>query len=279
MTRAVGVGIILTKSIVFTEIVKVPVKHAPSGGTILDLARDADLSRRADRRGDGTGTRPVDRRDGRATHALLTATPSPGASTAVRTVGDPGRHVDTLPASTTEWLTGRDRGPLVDPSPLSSGPSDRGPGPQPESGPAPDRQLRATLRSPGLVLLAAAALLEGYRQLGVVDVGRSWLSTFVSGRVGTALVAGAFLSAALVLSRWGWESSRSPGRIAVPAAGSAVVLASLVQIVTHGPAAGRAVDVADLVLAAASAGTVVLAEHARRRAGEDDTTRSDGTAF
>jgi hypothetical protein len=197
-------------------------------------------------------------------------------------VGVPGRPSDTLTASTTAWLTGRDRGPGIDPSALSSGPGGRGPDPVPETGPVPDRQLRATLRSPGLVLLAAAALLEGYRQLGVIDVGRSSLSTFVSGRVGTALVAVAFLSTAVVLTRRGSavrSPRHSPGRIAVPAAGSAVVLASLVQILTHGSAAGRAVGVADLVLAAASAGTVVLAEHARRRVGEDDTPRSDGTAF
>ena len=88
-----------------------------------------------------------------------------------------------------------DRGPGDDRSP---GPG-RGPGPEQLVGrPAGQDQL---LASPGMALLAAVSILEGYKWLGAIPAGDSRLSALVFGRGGALVFTALATVAAVVLTR------------------------------------------------------------------------------
>jgi hypothetical protein len=136
--------------------------------------------------------------------------------------------------------------------------------------------LDSVYRAPGLALLAAVSILEGYKWLGVIPGDRSSLSNLVFGRVGAAVFAVLVLTAAALLARAGSEPRRSPSQRLVLLAAGAVAVASVVFVAFHASVATRLLGAADLALASVVLGSLVAAERRRRRA---DRTGAAGSAI
>jgi hypothetical protein len=134
--------------------------------------------------------------------------------------------------------------------------------------------LDSVYRAPGLALLAAVSILEGYKWLGVIPADRSPLSNLVFGRAGAAVFAILVLTAAALLARPGSEQRRSPSQRLVLLAAGAVALASVVFVSIHASAVTRLLGAADLALAAVVLGSLVAAERSRRRADRTGTVGS-----
>jgi hypothetical protein len=133
-------------------------------------------------------------------------------------------------------------------------------------------------RAPGLALLAAVSILEGYKWLGVIPANRSPLSDLVFGRVGAAASAALILAAAVLLARPDKEQRRSPGQRLVLLAAAAVAVATVAFVSFPGSAAARWLGTADLTLAAVVLGSLVAAERSRRRADRTGAVGSTITA-
>jgi len=127
------------------------------------------------------------------------------------------------------------------------------------------------LRAPGLALLAVAFLIEGYRWLGVIHLGTTWMGSLVFGTVGLALMALAAPVAALVLTSGrqasGWVVDDIVSIVAV-----AVTVATGTTLVVGGSAWRAVAGTVDLALAASALGAVILGERDRRRAAVVRTT-------
>jgi hypothetical protein len=134
--------------------------------------------------------------------------------------------------------------------------------------------LDSVYRAPGLALLAAVSILEGYKWLGVIPADRSPLSNLVFGRAGAAVFAILVLTAAALLARPGSEQRRSPSQRLVLLAAGAVALVSVVFVSVHASAVTRLLGAADLALAAVVLGSLVAAERSRRRADRTGTVGS-----
>jgi len=121
------------------------------------------------------------------------------------------------------------------------------------------------LRAPGLILLAAVFLVEGYAWLGVVHVGPSSAGAVLAGSPGRAAVALLAPLAALVLT----PRRRDTGWVledVVLVAALGATAATGTALVVGGTAWRDVAGATDLVLAATAFGAVVAAERARRRA-------------
>ena len=142
------------------------------------------------------------------------------------------------------------------------------------TGPATERE--PVLASPGLALLAAVSILEGYRWIGVIPSGDSRLSSLASGRGGAIAFAVLATAAVLLLTRA--DGGRRPLLQRLARLATAVVIASSVALLAAtatATAAKDAVGVSDLLLASALAGVLIAGER-RRRAGRPGTTTAKG---
>lgn len=125
---------------------------------------------------------------------------------------------------------------------------------------------RPSLRDPGLVLLAGIAVLEGYRRLGVIPIGRAGLSAAASSRLATALVAGLLAGGVLALVHLGATRLPSTSRVTMSVAASVVVVASATLLIVGGRPASDVLGIAYLLLAATSIGAIAADGLRRRRA-------------
>jgi hypothetical protein len=138
--------------------------------------------------------------------------------------------------------------------------------------------LDSVYRAPGLALMAAVSILEGYKWLGVIPVDRSLLANLVFGRVGAAVFAALILAAAVLVARPEGDRRRSPSQRLVLLAAGTVAAATVAFVFIHGSATARWLGGADLTLAAVVLGTLVAAERSRRRADRRGAVGSTTTA-
>jgi hypothetical protein len=179
--------------------------------------------------------------------------------------------LDRLPINTGPRRDGPARVPVPALSPPAPAAENEGPAPE-ASGMDP------VYRAPGLALLAAVSILEGYKWLGVIAGDRSPLSNLVFGRVGAAVFAALILAGAVLLARPGREQRRSPGYRLVVLAATTVAVATVVFVSIPGSATARWLGAADLTLAAVVLGSLVAAERSRRRADRTGAVGSTVTA-
>jgi hypothetical protein len=145
---------------------------------------------------------------------------------------------------------------------------DRRPGPQPPRA-ADDAHAEAAagtsgFRSPGLALLAAASILEGYRFLGVIQGGGSRASALASGRPGALLFAlGALLGASALTRAASRRRSLVQGAVVV-AALSVLAATSLVEV-AGGTTARSLLGITDLALALAAIAAVIVGERRKQQ--------------
>jgi hypothetical protein len=130
------------------------------------------------------------------------------------------------------------------------------------------------LRAPGLVILATAFLIEGYRWLGVLHFGASAAGSWLFGTVGLALVALVAPLAALLLTCGRQGSGRVATEDLVVVMAGAAALATATALIVGGAAWGNVAGAGDLILAATALGAVILSERARRRAMNPGTGQS-----
>ncbi|MGO8871246.1 MAG: hypothetical protein ACLQPH_07550 [Acidimicrobiales bacterium] len=122
-----------------------------------------------------------------------------------------------------------------------------------------------TFRSPGLALLAAAAILEAYTWLGVMPSGGAWVSSIIFGRLGVAVFAVLATAAGAALTRPGSGRRRSAVQWLLVGATMATMATVPVVVFAGGPTSATALGVTDLVTACAAIGALVTGEHALRR--------------
>jgi hypothetical protein len=130
-------------------------------------------------------------------------------------------------------------------------------GADPAPGAVPGATSPASLfRAPGLALLAAMSVLEGYRWIGVIASGGSlpWAVAFT----GVAVVG------APALTRTDGRRSRSAVNRVVVAASVCVALATAVALSVPEGWATAVLGIADLTLAAAALVALVAGERSRR---------------
>lgn len=134
--------------------------------------------------------------------------------------------------------------------------------------------LGFVLRAPGLALLAAVFVVEGYQWLGVLHLATTAVGSLVFGSAGLALVAPVAPLAVLLLTSGhqvkGWVVAED----SVLVAAVTVTVATGTSIVVGGTAWHAVAGAADLLFAAAALGAVVLGERARRRAAGDPSSWS-----
>ncbi len=134
---------------------------------------------------------------------------------------------------------------------------------------APPVGLGSLLAGPGLALLAAVSLVEGYRWLGVFHAGSTGGGSVLFGTVGVALVALLTPPAAAVLT-----PRREPGQ-AVRLAGTVVAVAVAVAVTTVAALAfgghgwRQVAGAVDIVLAAVAFAAVAVGEHSRNHPPRD----------
>jgi hypothetical protein len=135
--------------------------------------------------------------------------------------------------------------------------------------------VASALRSPGLALLAAISILEGYRWLGVIPAGGSRGSALSSGRPGAMLFCGLALPVAVALTRAaGRRRSATQTLVALAAAG--VGAATLWVVVADGVLARATFGTAAMGLAAAAIGALIASER-RKRAAEHSVSSGSST--
>jgi len=102
----------------------------------------------------------------------------------------------------------------------------------------------------GMVLLAAAAIFEGYRRLDVITASPLHPSALVF-----AVVA---VPAAVLLARAALATGRRPTRLAVDVVSGGLVALTLLETVVNRPWSSWALGAADLLMAAAMLGVAVV---------------------
>lgn len=127
------------------------------------------------------------------------------------------------------------------------------------------RQVESVFRAPALALVAAAAIIAGYRWLGVIPSSGSRASSLVFDRAGGLVLAVVIALVALAVTRpaaHGRTVAPSAGGAGRPHRGDRECRAGL------GPGAGirDALGVCDLVLASVIAVALVIDERSRRQA-------------
>jgi hypothetical protein len=137
--------------------------------------------------------------------------------------------------------------------------------PTTESPIGPVAERDPVLSSPGMALLGAVSILEGYRWIGAIPSSDSRLSTLVSSRGGAVAFALLATVAVLVLTRAGEGGRRTRPQLLVRLATAAVIASSVaVLLAGTGTLAKDAVGVSDLLLASALAGVLIAVERTRR---------------
>lgn len=130
--------------------------------------------------------------------------------------------------------------------------------------------------SPATGVVAAVAILEGYRWLGVIPGPAPGLSALVFGRAGALIVALSTVAIVWAVRRPRRGGHRSPVERAALGAAWIAVIAASVAAVEGSRATGDTFGVAELVVACLAAATLVLDERRRKRAGSH---RSKAHAF
>jgi hypothetical protein len=137
-----------------------------------------------------------------------------------------------------------------------------------ETGTVPDGTtggLGSLVRAPGLAMLAAVFLVEGYRWLGVIHLGASAVSSLVFGTAGLAVAALLVPVAAVVLTATDQARGWFVAGDIVTVVAVAVTVTTCTALVVGGPVWHYVAGSADLVLVATALGTVLHGERARRR--------------
>jgi hypothetical protein len=144
-----------------------------------------------------------------------------------------------------------------------------GDGPQ---GPASPSSLRAW--APTLAVLSTVYLIEGYRWLGVIQLGGTGIGSLLFGTAGLATVALIALVAALFL-RWGRQAGAPVFIQDLAVAGAAsVTVATGTALVVGGPLWRDVAGVTYLFLAATALSAVLLGERRRRSAVDHQSHRT-----
>jgi hypothetical protein len=128
------------------------------------------------------------------------------------------------------------------------------------------REVESVFRAPALALVAAVAIIAGYRWLGVIPSTGSHLSSLAFGRAGVLVMAVADAAVALAVTRPTSRGRRPWLHRLVVLASLMVVTASVVLAWLPGAGTRHALGVCDLVLASTIAGTLVIDERRRHRA-------------
>ena len=125
--------------------------------------------------------------------------------------------------------------------------------------------LGSLLRAPGLAVLAALFLVEGYRWLGIVHGGTTGLGSLLFGTAGLAVVA----VLAPVMTAYLGRGRRTNAWVSVEdvviVVAVAVTVTTSTALVVGGSVWRDVAGTTDLLLAATALGTVVLGERDRRR--------------
>ena len=111
------------------------------------------------------------------------------------------------------------------------------------------RERAPTLVTAGMVLLAAAAILEGYRWLNVIPASRLSPSALVFAAVA--------VPTAVLLTRTALATARRSTRVAVEVAAVGLVAVTVLEMVVNRPWSARALGAYDLLMAAAVLGVAV----------------------
>jgi len=130
---------------------------------------------------------------------------------------------------------------------------------------APPVGFGSLLRAPGLALLAAVSLVEGYRWLGVFHTAATGGGSLVFGTAGVGLVAllTPVVAALLIAHRAPGPTVRLGG--IVVAVALAVTLTTGSALVIGGHVWPQAAGATDIVLAAVAFAAIALGEYARNR--------------
>jgi len=144
------------------------------------------------------------------------------------------------------------------------------PVPTAEPAPAGRRELESAFRAPALALVAAVAIIAGYRWLGVIPASGSRLSSLVFDRAGVLVLAVGIALVALAVTRPAAHGRRPWRHRLVVLASLVVVTASVVLAWLPGTGTRHALGVCDLVLASAIAGVLIIDERRRRQAESSD---------
>ena len=147
-------------------------------------------------------------------------------------------------------------------------------------GPSPRRSsvTQPALPSPGMALLAAISILEGYKWIGAIPTSDSRLSVLVFGRAGAVVFAGVAAVTVLALTRVDRGGRRPRPQKLILLATVAVMASSIVLLWTGGTVGRHACGVADLALASSLAGAIVVGQWRQRAARQGRTpTRPGGS--
>jgi hypothetical protein len=128
------------------------------------------------------------------------------------------------------------------------------------------RQVESVFRAPALALVAVAAIIAGYRWLGVIPSTGSHLSSLAFGRAGVLVMAVADAAVALAVTRPTARGKRPWLHRLVVLTGLVAMTASVVLACLPGAGTRGALGVCDLVLASTIAGALVIDERRRHRA-------------
>lgn len=131
--------------------------------------------------------------------------------------------------------------------------------------PAGRRELESAFRAPTLALVAAVAIIAGYRWLGVIPASGSRLSSLAFDRAGVLVLAVATALVVRAVTRPVTHGRRPWHHRLVVLASLVVVTASVVLAWVPGAATRHALGVCDLMLASAIAGVLIIDERRRRR--------------
>jgi hypothetical protein len=125
-------------------------------------------------------------------------------------------------------------------------------------------QRRPGYFSPVLGPLAALAILEGYKLLGVIPNDGSALSVMASGHAGATVFAVVVLVVVVTVTRAG-HGRRRPWTHRLVVAGSAsVAAATALSVVIHNSVTTRVLGLADLALAATVLAALMVGEWRKR---------------
>jgi hypothetical protein len=134
------------------------------------------------------------------------------------------------------------------------------------------------LRSPGLALLAAVSVLQGYKWLGVIPTSDTRLSTLAFGRVGALLFAAACSVAVVALTRPVAFGHRPSSHRLLVLATISVMAATVGLVVTGGNVATHVLGFAYLLTASLAAGLLFSGERRKRQAERAGLRPLDRTA-
>jgi hypothetical protein len=158
-------------------------------------------------------------------------------------------------------------------APLAEGPAVAGPSAGRSSVNQP------ALPSAAMALLATVSILEGYKWIGAIPTSDSRLSVLVFGRGGAAVFAVMATVPCLALTRVDRGAHRPVSHRLVLLATVAVVASSIVLLSSAGAVGRDAFGVADLALASALAGAVIVGQRMQRAARQSPApTRRDASS-